>query len=105
MNKKTLLLLALFSVIIITVPFITNAASSIRAVISGLADGLGGLGGAMATIGFIVAGIIYITATTDPKLASLAKAALVSAVIGVVILLLATNAENFIKNLFSNTLT
>ena len=72
---------------------------SIGNIVGSVAKGLTGLGGGLATIGFIVAGILFIASTANPSLMSTAKGALVAAVIGIVIILLANGACQFINTL------
>lgn len=100
MNKKTVIL---FSVLILfltvlTLPTIVQAqGASIKTIVQKISESLSGLGVALATIGFVVAGITYIMATTNPSLTSVAKGALVAAVIGITIILLAANACQFVQ--------
>ncbi len=71
----------------------------IQNIVNSIAKGLTGLGGGLATIGFIVAGITYIASTANPSLMATAKTALVAAVIGIVIVLLSSTACSFINTL------
>lgn len=96
MNKK-ILFLGLLAVVLV-IPLVSNAAD-IKSIITSIKTGLTGVGGGLATIGFVVAGITYIMATTNPSLVSTAKAALVAAVTGIVIILLSGVACSFIDTL------
>jgi type IV secretory pathway VirB2 component (pilin) len=94
-NKKVLVLILLTTVLFL--PFIANAASDIKTIVNQIAQSLSGLGAALATIGFVVAGILFIASTTNPSMMSMAKGALIAAVIGIVIILLAANACQFVQ--------
>ena len=103
MNKKTLFLILILGVLILPVISYAQGASgggatTIKDILTTIATNLGGLGTALATIGFIVAGITYVASTTNPSLMSVAKVALIAAVVGVVIILLAVGACPFIKS-------
>ena len=72
--------------------------------LSGMATKLQGvfvtIGGAVVTIGWIVAGILYLTSAGSPERMKTAKTAIVAAIIGTILVIIAgtTNeATNFIK--------
>jgi hypothetical protein len=96
MNKKILFLILFL--VVLALPAVSSAAD-IKSIITAIKTGLTGLGGGLATIGFIVAGITYIASTANPSLMATAKTALVAAVIGIVIVLLAGTACGFINTL------
>ena len=96
MNKKILFLILLAGLLILPVVSYADG-DTIGGILGTISKSLGGLGGALATIGFVVAGIIYISATTNPSHVQLAKGALIAAVIGIVIILLAGSACVFIQ--------
>jgi hypothetical protein len=87
--------------LLLALPCITLAggATTISGIISNIANNLTGIAASLGIIGFTVAGILYITATGDPGKASIAKAALVCAIIGTLIAILAGSAEPFVKAL------
>jgi len=98
MNKKILFLILL---LIVLAPTIGVAeALGLDQVVKNAANSLKGIGGGLATIGFIVAGIMYISATGNPSKMETAKLALVAAVIGIVIILLADTAAEFVAKIF-----
>jgi len=86
--------------VVVAFPIIAHAQTSIKEMVDNLAGNLKGLGESLAIIGFVVAGIMYIASTANPSMMSTAKTALVAAVIGVVILILATSAKGFVEGLF-----
>ncbi len=97
LHKKTLLSIA--SLATILSPLVAHAAT-LQQVVDGLKVSLTGLGISLGVIGFMVAGIMFILATTDPKKMDTAKQALLAAIIGIVIIVLASSADTFVKNLF-----
>ena len=98
MNKKILVFFLFLA--ILSLPIVCSAAggaSDIKGIVTKISESLSGLGVALATIGFVVSGITYIMATTNPSLTSVAKGSLVAAVIGITIVLLAANACTFVQ--------
>ena len=96
MDKK-ILFLVLLGVVLIPAfcsaadltTIITNAASSLTALILPL-----------STISFMIAGIMYLSATGNPGRLAIAKGALIAAVVGIVIIVLASGAQDFVKAFF-----
>jgi len=97
-NKKILLSLILLGVIL--VPSLCSAGSDIGTMVTNLAKNLGALGAGLSTISFIVAGIMFLSATGNPSRLTIAKGALIAAVTGIVIISLAGVAQTFVKALF-----
>ena len=97
MNKK-ILFLALLTVVL--TPALCFAAGSITEIVNNVAQSLVPLAGGLATIAFMVAGIMYIASTANPSLMAHAKTALIAAFIGIAIVILATSAEAFVKTFF-----
>lgn len=102
MNKKTLLSFLL--AVCLVFPFIVygqaSGTATLSMVVGNVARALGNISIGLATIAFIVAGIMYITATGNPSRMALGKGALVAGVIGVVILIISTQACNIIQGIF-----
>ncbi len=100
MNKKTLI--SIFSSVVSFLPALTFAADdkSPESIAKAFATNLGKLAIPLATIGFIVVGIIYVSASANPSKMSVAKEGLVAVVIGVVILVLSATALTFVSGLF-----
>ena len=98
MNKKQLLFLFALPVLL-ALPAVSKAATFASA-INKVASNLMAAGAGLATIGFVVAGIMYLFSTMNPSLMTAAKAALMAAVIGIVLILLSAGAGAFVKNLF-----
>ena|SRR3989344_2024721 len=109
MNKKTLCLVLLSGILVLA--FVPQGAAagagagaggggqSLQAIAQKVADNLTPLAGALATIAFIVSGIMFLTATGNPSNMSVAKASLLAGVIGIVVIVLAKGAEAFVKQL------
>ena len=100
-NKKVLnsgLLFSISSLVALTVPFV--ALADLPGMVSTFAGQLGAMAGALSIIGFVVAGIMYISSTANPSNMSVAKQALTAAIIGVVILVLAATAKDFVSGMF-----
>jgi hypothetical protein len=100
MNKKTLFLI-LFAVVLIF-PFVA-CASQINDTVKALYDTAIAVGGSLAVIGWVIAGGMYLLAAGSPEKIGTAKKALVAAVIGTVLVILATSSATliaFIKGTF-----
>lgn len=101
-NKKVLnsgLLFGMSSLVALALPFVALA-SDLPGMVSTFASQLGAMAGALSIIGFVVAGIMYISSTANPSNMSVAKQALTAAIIGVVILVLAATAKSFVSGMF-----
>ena len=97
MNKK--ILGSVLSLIVLVLPF-TALAADLPSMVNKFAGQLALLTGGLAIIGFIVAGIMYITATANPGNMEKAKQALIAAVIGTVICILSASATGFVEGMF-----
>ncbi|MFA4820189.1 MAG: hypothetical protein WC613_04500 [Candidatus Aenigmatarchaeota archaeon] len=102
MNKKILFL------IFITILILPNAVfAEITPLVSTMFDNVAELamyiGGAIVVIGWVIAGILYLTAAGGERLA-VAKKALIAAVIGTVLVVFATGGYDVIKNIIENIL-
>jgi FtsH-binding integral membrane protein len=99
MNKKKILFFILLAVILIP-SFCFADGTTIKGIIGTVQTQLSGMGTALAAIAFIVAGIMFLTATGNPGRMTIAKGALIAAVIGIVIIILANNACTFVQTFF-----
>jgi hypothetical protein len=101
MNKKTFNFVLLYSLLCLSfvATYVHAQDATISSIITAIKNSLSGIGTALATIGFMVAGIMYIASTAKPELMNHAKQALVAGVVGIVILLLAPLAEQFVKTI------
>jgi sorbitol-specific phosphotransferase system component IIBC len=97
-NKKILFFIILAAVL---VPSLYVAqANSLGSIVDQAASSLAGLTVGLSTIAFIVAGIMYLSAAGNPSRLTIAKGALIAAVIGIVIVVLATGAQDFVSTFF-----
>lgn len=103
MNKKILFLILLAAIIIS--PAITHAISQrdkacimVRAV----KDAILAVGVTLVIIGWVVAGILYLTSAGSPERMKTAKTALIAAIIGTLLVILASTSYDFIRTLFGN---
>lgn len=55
------------------------------------------VGGAAVTIGWIIAGVLYLTSAGSPEKMGTAKKAIVAAVIGTILVIISAGADTFIK--------
>lgn len=98
MNKK-ILCLALLGIILLPLPCFA-AAQTIQDLVTNASKSLTPIGAGLATISFIVAGIMYLMGTGNPGRMATAKASLVAGVTGIVIIILAESAQQFVKTFF-----
>jgi len=96
-NKKILFIALLF--VALTFPVAIYAADQVSVTMGNLKQGFITIGAAVVVIGWIVAGILYLTAAGGPRM-EVAKKALIAAVIGTVLIIIAVSAETFIAGVF-----
>jgi hypothetical protein len=85
MNKK---ILSLFVLGTLVLPVVTMAAS-VEAAIARIQGLAGTIGLAMVTVGWIVTGVIYLTAAGAPEKTNTAKKAMIACIIGTALVALA----------------
>ncbi len=95
-----LLGLASFAFAQITLPNPLNT-SSIKDLLTNIANGIAGIIGSLAVIVFIWAGILFLTSAGNEQRLGQAKKATLYAVIGLAIALAGTALIDFIKTIFS----
>jgi len=112
MNKKTIYsLLLIAALILVLTPQVVVLAlgdpgagagmpQDLQSIVGNFADNLGLMSGGLSIIAFIVAGIMFLTATGNPSRMTIAKGALIAAVIGIVILALSGTADTFVGGMF-----
>jgi hypothetical protein len=98
MNKKILSFLILATVL--ALPLLARAAATVQGIITTASTNLGLAAGGLAIIAFMVAGIMFISATGNPSRIAVAKGSLIAAVVGIVIVILSKTADIFVKNFF-----
>ncbi len=99
MNKKTLFLILL--VVILVFPALISAQAEVPPALKKALDNIKvtfqAIGTALVVIGFIVAGILFLTSAGSPEKIGTAKKALIAAVGGGVLVALATGAELIVQ--------
>ena len=98
MNQKNIFSALIFITLIAVVPFSVHAAT-LQSVICNLARSLIQVGAGLSVISFIVAGFLFLGAGAKPDLMNAGKMSLLSAVIGIAILILSFSAVTFTGNL------
>lgn len=89
MNKKTLFLILL--AVILTCPTIISAIT-LPEMVKNIGSMTYQIGTALIIIGWIIAGILWLTSAGNPEKTGIAKKALIAAVIGTVLIILASAA-------------
>ena len=98
MNKK--IFGSTLFVIALVLPFTALAAASLATIVNTFAGQLAALSGSLAVIGFIIAGIMFLSSTANPSHMAVAKQALMAAVIGTAICLISASATSFVGGMF-----
>ena len=88
MNKKTLFLVLLLGVLV--VPNISLAQVSLDNMVESIKDLLVNIASFVVVIGWVIAGILYLTAAGNPEKTGLAKKAMIAAAVGTVLVILAS---------------
>ena len=119
MNKKTLFLIILTTVLILpfgilaedavdTTPPVCGATTGgnvqLEAILGRVTDAASTLGAGLAILGFIIAGILFLTAAGSPEKMGVARKALIAAVIGTAVVALAQGA-NIMNDIFCKIIT
>jgi hypothetical protein len=97
MDKK--LLLALLSVFL-ALPVLASAAPTLISMANSLAMNIIGVGYAVVVIGWIITGVLFLTAAGDPAKISTGKMALFASIAGTIIVILAQTAVSFVGSIF-----
>ncbi len=96
MNKKILFLILLA---VLFLPLISYAVNAPDEMAEGVKDLVVTIGASIVVIGWVVAGILYLTAGGAPEKTGTAKKAMIAAVIGTVLVVVATLGYDAIKGL------
>jgi hypothetical protein len=86
----------------IVIPFASVSATTwqLKDIISNVSTALTDAAVGLSTIAFVVAGIMYLTATGNPSRIQLAKGSLIAGIIGIVIIALASISQSFVCQIF-----
>ena len=99
MNKK-ILFLVLLSVILVF-PFFASAVTA-NEIVTNIATALKNIVLTLTIIGFLIAGLLYLTATGSPARVETAKKMAFAAIVGTVLYILATIAKDILSNVLLN---
>lgn len=78
-------------------PTIVLAATDVVSIFNTLAGIFVKVGGAIVVIGWVITGMLYLTAAGNPETLSKAKKATIWCVVGTVVIVIAATAESFIR--------
>ena len=101
MNKKILGFILLISLVVLVLPIMTLAAPTAKEMADGVASMMQGIGAAIVVIGWVVAGILYLLAAGKPEKMETAKKAVIAAVIGTVLIIIAGFGYSAIQSFLS----
>lgn len=96
MNKKLLKLISISGALFL--PMVAFAVE-VPAMITNIKDALVTIGSSIVIIGWIITGILYLTAAGSPEKTGTAKKSLMACVIGTVLIILAVGIEATLKTL------
>ena len=96
MNKKTLLLILLSTLIL---P-ITASAQTLGSMAAAIASVAVTVGGYIVIVMWVVTGVLFLTAAGDPGKLGAAKTGLFAAIAGTILIILANGAVSFVRNSF-----
>ena len=97
MNKKTLFLILLMAIMPLTVCAVNPVNKMVEEVMNLALS----IGSAIVVIGWVIAGILYLTSMGSPEKTGTAKKALIAAVIGTVLVVIAKLGFESIKALLN----
>lgn len=96
MNKKTLYSILSVSAILISFAGVARAVNGPDVWTTKLQASFTTIGASVVIIGWIITGILYLTAAGSPEKTGVAKKSLVACVIGTVLIIIAATAQDFI---------
>lgn len=102
MNKKILYFLILSAVVISVFPVSVGAEQQISAMVDGIKNVAVAIGMAIVVIGWVIAGILYLTSAGDPGKTGIAKKAMIAAIIGTFLVILAQSGYDTLKAILGN---
>jgi len=103
MNKKILFLI-LLSVIFILPVMVQAEAATVGQMADNVKTLVVTIGGAIVVIGWVIAGILYLTAWGAPEKIGTAKKAMIAAIIGTVLVVFAAAGYDAIKTIINSVL-
>ena len=100
MNKKTLFLILLTG--ILSLPLAVNATQSLPEMTEGVKSVAMSIGISIVVIGWVIAGILWLTSAGSPEKTGTAKKALIAAIIGTILIILAQAGYSALKGILDN---
>lgn len=94
MNKKILFLIILATIALPVISYAVNGPTEMFEAVKNLAVTIGA---AIVVIGWIIAGILYLTAAGAPEKIGTAKKAMIAAIIGTILVIMASAGYEAIK--------
>lgn len=98
MKKKIILLILLATVL--ALPYATDAQSEFCNMVSRIKGLTWQIGGSIVVIGWVIAGILYLTSIGSQEKMSTAKKAMMAAIIGTILVIMAGAASGLIIDAF-----
>jgi uncharacterized membrane protein YGL010W len=98
MNKKIASFIATAGVLLL--PLVSLAATEAPKIAQAVQKAAVGVGVPLVIVGWLIAGILYLTSAGSPEKTGTAKKALIAAVVGTVLVILSANACEFVKSIF-----
>ena len=99
MNKKTLFLILVN--LFILLPIVALAANTPTVMFDKLKELVVSIGGVLVVVGWIIAGILYLMAAGNPEKTQTAKKAMIAAIIGTILVVIASAGYDVIKGLLT----
>ena len=97
LNKKILFFILLAGVLIFPLQAMGVVPQALATVLTNINDVIKTIGTALIVVGFVVAGIMYLISGGNPEKTGTAKKALIAAVIGSIIVMLAYATDGIVK--------
>jgi hypothetical protein len=101
-NKKVLFFVQAVAVLVLPL-VVSGAASQAETFACNIRGAMYLIAGSIIVIGWVIAGILYLTSIGDPSKITKAKQAMVAAIIGTALIVIATMAGGLIANLLNLT--
>ena len=100
MNKKTLFIILSILIVSISIGGTASAVSNPDVWAQKIQEGFGKIGAAVVVIGWVIAGILWLTSAGNPSKIAIAKAAIFACVVGTLLIIISTTAVAFITSTF-----
>ena len=97
-NKKILFLVSLLFIALLIPLAKVNAAGEFCTALKSIRDITWKVGGSIIIIGWVVAGILWLTSGGSPEKTGIAKKAMIAAITGTILVLLSATAATIIKD-------